>query len=118
MTPERFIIEITARAFDVTVEDILARSKTDEHNEARSVAMYLVREILDMRFTELEPVFERTYPTIIVMCQRLRQRIAKNRDLFRLVRALEAHARDRIFAVPADAGGPFEIPRNLEVRPS
>lgn len=118
MTPERFILEITARAFDVTPDDILARGKTDAHNEARSVAMYLVREVLDMRFVELASVFERTDSTIVTMCQRLRERLAKDRELLRLVRALENHARDRIFSASAAANGPLTVPKDLEARPS
>ena len=62
-TPE-FIIKAVAKYFEITVEDILGKSKTANIAEARKIAMYMVRDMTDESYPKMGKVFGKDHTTV------------------------------------------------------
>ena len=58
------ILEVTARKYDVTVEDILGKSRTKNIKTARNVSMYVIKTILGLSLPAIGRMMNRDYSTV------------------------------------------------------
>jgi chromosomal replication initiation ATPase DnaA len=76
--PERVIAEV-ARQYKVTRDDIF-RGKRGQENEARKVAMYLVRRCCDWTLTDLASYFgSGSYAAVSWSCRVIESKMAKDK---------------------------------------
>lgn len=82
---EKWVVELVAREFGVTAEDMFSRNKTSKVVLARQVAIYLLREY-GLSFPQIGNFFERDHTTAVHAYQRINEQEKSDREL---VRALE-----------------------------
>ncbi len=58
------IIAVTARKYDVTVQDILGNKRTKNIKTARNVAMYISKQILDLSLPQIGKFMNRDHSTV------------------------------------------------------
>jgi len=58
------ILEVTARKYDVTVEQILGKSRTKVIKTARNVAMYVIKKVLDLSLGDIGKMMDRDHATV------------------------------------------------------
>lgn len=75
------ILGAVAEFFNITVNDLIEKSRKKEVVEPRQVAMYLLREILDMSYPYIGEKFGRDHTTAIHAVIKINQEIAKNSAL-------------------------------------
>lgn len=63
-TPE-FIIKAVAKYFEIDVGKILGKDRTADINEARKIAMYMVREMTEESYPKIGKVFFRDHSTVM-----------------------------------------------------
>ena len=59
------VLNVTARKYDVTVEDILGKARTKDIRTARNVSMYVIRTVLNMSFPSIGKMFNRDPATVL-----------------------------------------------------
>ena len=75
------IIEETARKYNVTVGDILGKSRRKDIKTARNVAMYIIKRILDMSFPAIGKMMDRDHSTVYSNIQAVEQEMETNDKL-------------------------------------
>lgn len=60
------IIASAASEYDVTIEDILSRSRRRDVTEARHMAMLIAREKLGLTYPHLGALFDRKHSAVII----------------------------------------------------
>ena len=58
------IIEVTARKYDVTIEEILGTKRTKNIKTARNVAMYIAKQILELSLSQIGQFMNRDHSTV------------------------------------------------------
>ncbi len=58
------VFEVTARKYDVTVEEILGKSRTKNIQTARNVAMYVLKTVLGLSLQAIGRMMNRDYSTV------------------------------------------------------
>ncbi len=58
------ILEVTARKYDVTVEEILGKSRMKNIKTARNVAMYVIKTVLGLSLPAIGRMMNRDYSTV------------------------------------------------------
>lgn len=113
----RSIIEIAAQYFGVSVVDILSHRREARIVEARSIAMYAIRELLPRSYPEIARAFGgRDHTTAIHACRQVTQTILFDQDKRDQVDAFLAICRASTPLTPPDTD-PFEAARTIMQRP-
>lgn len=58
------IIDVTARKYDVTIEEILGTKRTKNIKTARNVAMYIAKQVLELSLNEIGKFMNRDHSTV------------------------------------------------------
>lgn len=58
------ILEVTARKYEVSVEQILGKSRTKDIKTARNVAMYVIKRVLDLSLPAIGKMMNRDHSTV------------------------------------------------------
>ncbi len=58
------IIEVTARKYDVTIEEILGTKRTKNIKTARNVSMYIAKQILELSLSQIGQFMNRDHSTV------------------------------------------------------
>lgn len=58
------ILSTTARKFEVTVEEILGKSRTKQIKTARNVCMYIIKKVLDLSLPQIGTMMNRDHSTV------------------------------------------------------
>ena len=77
LSPE-IILKVTARHFEVKIEDIKGRGRVRAIAYPRQIAMYLVRELTSLSYPEIGRTFGKDHTTIINAYQKIEKSLAKN----------------------------------------
>ncbi len=78
-----------AQAFGVSVTDLHSKSRQRRLTEARHIAMYLLKSLLDLPYTEIGRRFGgRDHSTVIHSIQKIEKQIAENSEVRRTVERL------------------------------
>lgn len=84
------IVREVCRAFAVRQKEILMHGRNNRHVVlARSIAMFLARDLTGMSFPVLGRHFDRNHSTIILNMQRMQKRIAADPKLAEIVAELK-----------------------------
>ena len=58
------ILSVTARKYDVTVEDILGKGRTKNIKTARNVSMYVISKVLGLSLNDIGKMLDRDHSTV------------------------------------------------------
>ena len=58
------ILEVTARKYEVSVEQILGKSRTKDIKTARNVSMYVIKKVLDLSLPAIGKMMNRDHSTV------------------------------------------------------
>ncbi len=75
------ILEVTARKYDVTVEQILGKGRTKNIRTARNVSMYVIRKVLDLSLPQIGKMLDRDHSTVHSNIQAIEAEIQTNHRL-------------------------------------
>lgn len=75
------ILSSVAEFFNISVEDLIEKGRKKEVVEPRQIAMYLLREILDMSYTYIGEKLGRDHTTAIHAVLKISQEITRNSTL-------------------------------------
>jgi chromosomal replication initiator protein len=75
------ILKSVAEFFNITVADLIARGRKKEVVEPRQIAMYLLRDILEMSYPYIGEKLGRDHTTAIHAVEKINQEINKNSSL-------------------------------------
>ncbi len=85
-----YIKEVTAKYFNITVEDIDSKKRTRSISLPRQVAMYITREITDLSLPKIGDEFGgRDHSTVIHACQKIAEEMTTNTDFKNLILRIE-----------------------------
>jgi chromosomal replication initiator protein len=87
------IIKAVAEFFNATPEDLVRRNRKKEVVEPRQIAMYLMRDILEMSYPYIGEKMGRDHTTAIHAVEKIGQEINKNSSLNQKINLI----RDLIF---------------------
>ena len=81
-----YIKEVTAKYFNITVEDMNSKKRTRSISLPRQVAMYITRDITDLSLPRIGEEFGgRDHSTVIHACQKITEDMATNTDFKNLI---------------------------------
>ncbi len=81
-----YIKEITAKYFNITVEEMDSKKRTKAISTPRQVAMYITREMTDLSLPKIGEEFGgRDHSTIIHGCQKISEEMESNTDFKNLI---------------------------------
>lgn len=88
ITPD-FVIEVTAKYYDVRVQDVIGPRRTGRLNLVRQVAMYLAREVTDASLPQIGEAFGgRSHTTILHGCTKITEELERDFALRHDIEAL------------------------------
>ena len=77
---------MTAKYFNVTIEDIDSKKRTKAISLPRQVAMYLTRDLTDLSLPKIGEEFGgRDHSTVIHACQKVNEEMEANTDFKNLI---------------------------------
>lgn len=113
----RSIIEIAAQFFGVSVVELVSPRREARLVEARSIAMYAIRELLPRSYPEIARAFGgRDHTTAMHACRNVMQEILFDQDKRERVEAFIAICRASTPTAPPDTN-PFDVARTVMQRP-
>ena len=75
------ILKTTAEFYYLSTTQLISKNKTQKLATPREIAMYLMRELLDITFSEIGMAFSgRDHSTIMKACARVEEKIKKDKD--------------------------------------
>ena len=85
-----YIKEVTAKYFNITVEDMNSKKRTRAISLPRQVAMYITRDITDLSLPRIGDEFGgRDHSTVIHGCQKITEEMENNTDFKNLILRVE-----------------------------
>lgn len=82
VSPEN-IIRITALTMEVSIEELLGPLRKAKVNEARLLAIYVIRTLAKISFLEIGKHFNRRHSTIIMSYNKTKERLVNDQDLYK-----------------------------------
>lgn len=83
---EKYIMNVCANYFNITVEDLKSKKRKREFVEPRHVAMYLCYKLIDMTYTDIGEAFGgRNHATVIHACNKVVDDMETNSKLAKSV---------------------------------
>ncbi|MBM3198012.1 MAG: AAA family ATPase [Chlamydiae bacterium] len=70
------ILQEVALFYELTPQEILHKSQTKEYSQARQMAMFLCRTLLDMPFKQIGKFFQRDHSTVMTSVRNIEERIS------------------------------------------
>ena len=78
---KEIILKTTAEFYYLTIDQLISKNKTRKLTTPREMCMYLMRELLDITFSEIGMTFSnRDHSTVMKACDRVEAKIAKDSD--------------------------------------
>lgn len=75
------ILKTTAEFYYLTISQLISKNKTQKLTTPREISMYLMRDLLDITFSEIGMAFSgRDHSTIMKACNRVELKIKKDKD--------------------------------------
>lgn len=75
------ILKTTAEFYYLTISQLISKNKTQKLTIPREISMYLMRELLDITFSEIGLTFSgRDHSTIMKACSRVEAKMKKDKD--------------------------------------
>jgi len=80
ITVEKIIAEV-ANAFNVSTEDIRSQNRNAQTSLARKVAIYVVREVKGLSYSNIGDEFKRDHSTMTISYRDIKKSVEKNSDM-------------------------------------
>ena len=80
ITVDKILSEV-ANSFNVSVEDIRSQNRNAQTSLARKIAIYLIREVKGMSYTNIGEEFKRDHSTMTISYKDVKKILSKNSDL-------------------------------------
>jgi chromosomal replication initiator protein len=93
--PPQLIVEETAKYFQLTVDDLVSKSRSRPLTTARHVAMYLVRECTGMTLPKIGELFDRDHTTALHGINKIDGSMRNREPVYRQVQDLSRIIRNR-----------------------
>ncbi|MDP4126139.1 MAG: DnaA/Hda family protein, partial [Bacillota bacterium] len=77
------IIRVVALTMEVSVEELLGPTRKPKVNEARQLAIYVIRTLVKSSFPEIGKHFNRKHPTIILSFNKIQEKLLEDEDLYK-----------------------------------
>ena len=75
------IIEIVARVMDIPVEELVGPNRKPRVNEAREMAIYLIRTLCQISYPAIGCYFNRNHSTMIISYKKMQEKLSKDPSL-------------------------------------
>lgn len=75
------IIRNVSLIMGVTIEELLSSSRKPKINEAREMAIYIIRTLCQMSYPEIARIFNRNHNTVIMSFKKMQEKLVKDQDL-------------------------------------
>ena len=89
------IMDITAKYFSLTVDDLKCKSRLGSLVEARSIAMYLCRELTPLSFPDIAKLFNRDHSTVMAACKKITTQLSERVATYNQVSELMSRIKQR-----------------------
>lgn len=77
------IIRIVSQTMEIPVEQLLSSDRKQQVNEARQMAIYVIRTLCKLSYPALGSYFNRSHNTMIASCNKLHEKLANDQELNR-----------------------------------
>lgn len=77
----RNIIQIVAQTMGISVEELVGPSRKPKANEARQLAIYMIRTLCQISYPEIANYFNRNHSTMIVSYKKMQAKLPKDYEL-------------------------------------
>ena len=77
VTPD-MIIEIVSTYFNITKRDIMSNKRSKNISDPRQIAMYLIRDVLNLPFSKIGDIFSKDHSTVMHACSKVERQIKEN----------------------------------------
>lgn len=77
------IIKIAAQTMGIPVEQLVGPSRKPRVNEARELAIYLIRTLCQISYPAIAYYFNRSHSTIIISFKKMQEKLTKDHELIR-----------------------------------
>jgi chromosomal replication initiator protein len=94
ISPDHIMGE-TARYFSLSVNDLLVKSRLSSLIEARSIAMYLCRELTELSYPEIGRIFNRHHSTVITAFEKITKYMSEREATYRQVSELTSRIKQQ-----------------------
>ncbi|MBR1375357.1 MAG: chromosomal replication initiator protein DnaA [Cardiobacteriaceae bacterium] len=84
------ICSVIMQHFSVSKEELTSKSKTNEINEPRQIAMHLIRKLTNRPYKEIGAFFNRDHSTVMNACDKIGQRLEQDENFNELYKRLES----------------------------
>jgi chromosomal replication initiator protein len=71
------VMEMTSNYFGLSVDDLIARNRAGSLIEARSIAMYLCRELTDMSYPDIAKLFLRDHSSVMTAVRKVTNQLSE-----------------------------------------
>lgn len=78
VTP-KMIIEVIASYFNISTRDILSNKRSKNVSEPRQMAMYFIRDVLNLPYAKIGEIFDKDHSTVMHACSKI-EKMSKNND--------------------------------------
>lgn len=80
LTPE-VIAKNVAKYFDLKLEDLKGNSRKQKIAQARQIAIYLSRELIEMSYESIGNFFDKKHTTVLYSCEQIEEKLNSNPSL-------------------------------------
>ena len=77
------IIRIAAQTMEISVEELLGTSRKPKVNEARQLAIYIIRTLCEISYPTLARYFNRNHNTVLVACKKMQEKLRTDLELYK-----------------------------------
>lgn len=77
VTPE-MIIEIVSAYFNISKRDIMSNKRSKNVSDPRQMAMYLIRDVLNLPFAKIGEIFSKDHSTVMHACSKVERQVKEN----------------------------------------
>lgn len=74
VTPE-MIVEIVSTYFNISKRDIMSNKRSKNVSEPRQLAMYLIRDVLNLPFAKIGEIFAKDHSTVMHACSKVERQV-------------------------------------------
>ena len=82
-------MNVTANYFNVTVDDLKSKKRSQEIVQPRQISMYLCRNLLNMTYKDIGNDFgNKNHATVMHACDRIKEELNNNLELENLIKEI------------------------------
>jgi chromosomal replication initiator protein len=83
------IIQHICNQYNVSEEDLKSSARSQSITQPRQIAIYLIRELLNLSYEEIAEIFNKKHPTILYGYEQIKEKIKLNNELKTKIKKLK-----------------------------